>query len=212
MDQASASPEIDSDFSEVGVPLYALDRPDEHFAAYLCHRNGDYLLFRMREGLAVGRQLVTFEGGLRTEIEVVYSKRRSDGAFDIGCNRISAEKGSIRREWRMPVDLSATVTVNGSNTSYKGRVLNMSTAGLGLQLPIEVVPGSGIVVRMNDGMSFGEVRHCRKVNNATYIVGVYMHNYLESEGSIEHGIRKIMMNWLAQAARYVNSLRFWSSK
>ena len=212
MNQECASTEIDLDVSDAGVPLYALDRPDEHFPAYLCQRNGDYLLFRVREDLAVGRQLVTVDAGLRTEIEVVYRQKRPDGAFDIGCKKIAAEKGTIRKEWRMPVDLPATVTLNGSEVSYKGRVLNMSTAGLGLQLPTEVTPGSEIVVRMNDGIGFGEVRHCRRVNKDTYVVGVFMHKYVESDQSGNKGKKNFTSGWLAQVSRRLRALRFWAPK
>ena len=128
MNQTSAPTGTETYCPEAGVPLYALDRPDEHFPAYLYQKNGDYFLFRTRQDMALGRQLVTIDQGLRIEIEVVYRQRRNDGAFEIGCKAIASEKGSVRREWRIPVDLSATVSLKGSETSYKGRVLNMSTA------------------------------------------------------------------------------------
>lgn len=209
MDQATAPTGTEMQTSATGVPLFALDRPDEHFPAYFCQKNGDYLLFRTRQELAPGRRLVTIDQGLRVEIEVVYRQERADGTFDIGCKAVATGKGSIRREWRIPVDLPAAITASGSEISYQGRVLNLSTVGLGLQLPIEVTSGSEIVVQMDGGVGFGQVRHCRRVNQDTYMVGVYLDNFVESDQKTDKQKEAIRPNWLS---RGVSAIRFWKAR
>jgi len=188
---------------DIGIALYAIDRVDEHFPARLCEKSDDFLVFRVKSRLGRGRKLVMHDEDKRTEIEVSYCRKCSDGGYELGGNILSAKEGAVRREWRLPADIPAQVTVVGRLATYKARVVNISPSGLGLQMPVDVPPGSELILQMRDGSGYGDVRHCRKIGKNKYAVGLSVHEFVDAELHVETRINR------ARQFLFRNLKRLW---
>ncbi len=166
---------------DLGVPLYATDRLDEHFPARIREKKEDFFVFQLKSPLKKGRKLITEDADKRTEIQVSYCRKSQDGSYEVGCQVTGVHQGSVRREWRLPADIPAQVTIVGETAKYKARIVNISPSGLGLHLPVAVPTGSEMTVQMKDGSGYGEVRHCRKLANNKYYAGLFVHEFLDAE-------------------------------
>ncbi|MBV8830664.1 MAG: PilZ domain-containing protein [Acidobacteriaceae bacterium] len=173
---------------DVGVALYATDRLDEHYPARLIAKRGDFLVFRLRSQLKRGRKLITEDGDQRTSIQVTYCRQTRDGGYELGCEITSTKEGTVRREWRLPADIPAQVTIVGETAKYKAKVVNISPSGLGIEIPIEVPAGAELIVQMRDGSGYGDVRHCRKVGRNKYYAGLFIQEFLDAEPVAARGL------------------------
>ncbi len=83
-------------------------------------------------------------------------------------------RGLVRRDGE-PVEIVLAAGPDGSQT-LRGRVVDRSADGLGLQLPREVPPGEGLAVRAAaapEGTPWTAVRvkHCRPVDGDCWAIG-----------------------------------------
>ena len=95
----------------------------------------------------------------RLEVEVVFCKADASQGYSVGTRLIAGLNGEARREPRMPVDMPARITAPDFVSPVSGRLVDISRSGLGLRVPTEILPGSGLVVELHSGIAFGIVKH-----------------------------------------------------
>jgi hypothetical protein len=83
-----------------------------------------------------------------------------------------------RREPRLATDQFVNVTLLGDReTRLKARVLNSSGRGVGLSVPVPIVPGTALKIEIEDAVVLGEAIYCR-TSGLTYFVGVELDQVL----------------------------------
>jgi hypothetical protein len=151
-----------SEDREFQLPVVCRLDKDPHTIQATIHgvRNGIFQLsFPM--ALRTGQQLAIRRPERTIESQVVYSKRQENGAYLVGL--LMACDADRRSETRTPVDLPALLRVADSRTIIPTRVVDLSTRGLGLELPLAIPVGSTVFVDLKAGTAVGEVRHCNKI-------------------------------------------------
>lgn len=93
----------------------------------------------------------------------------------------------MRNDWRIPVDWPAWVKVPPAKQQHKARIKDMSIFGLGIEMEFELESGSLVIVSMQTGTGFGKVKHCRKVADKKYFVGLYLDEFIPDEQSSREG-------------------------
>lgn len=164
----------------VPVPLFALDRLDEHLTASLQMFSEQLVRLRVKAHLDSGRRLVMNYKGRRTELEVISCQEEEAGSYSLACKVSSLCEGAVRSDWRMPVNWPAQVEVSPGKNRYKARVRDVSVFGLGIELPFQPELGSLLTVSMKGGIGFGRVKHCRKIARKVYFVGLYLEEFISS--------------------------------
>ena len=84
-----------------------------------------------------------------------------------------------RREHRFVTTDSAVVQILNpfSGEYWHANLLDVSKNGLRLHVPIEVMPGSLVKVRIKDDVAFGDARYCVSAAEG-FFVGVQLHDYV----------------------------------
>ncbi|HEX3682752.1 MAG TPA: PilZ domain-containing protein [Bryobacteraceae bacterium] len=109
------------------------------------------------------------------ESRVAYSKRRPDGAYTVGV--LMASDVDRRSEKRTAVDVPAVLRVADSRTAIPVRVVDLSTGGLGLEVPFALPVGASVLVDLKTGTAMGEIRHCNR-SSETFRAGVSMREFV----------------------------------
>jgi hypothetical protein len=103
--------------------------------------------------------------------EVQYCTRK-DTWFRV-CIDLMAEQEQ-RREPRISLCQKGRVTTlsNAGPLSAPGMLLDLAIAGMRIELPHEVEPGTMIYIETDTTLIAGEVRHCRKGSEGNFEAGV----------------------------------------
>ena len=119
--------------------------------------NGGFLKLFARQRIPVEAHVQVLFRGEPINGAIVYCRPEGDG-FSVGvtCSRL----GTVRRELRVPVDFPGEVRTAESEAPVRARIIDVSSSGLGLNLPIEIKPGTIVAVEFARGTVFGEIRHC----------------------------------------------------
>jgi hypothetical protein len=80
-----------------------------------------------------------------------------------GLSTLADSPRARRRELRYPLHLPAIMRVAGSDAPVNARICDMSSFGLGLNLPIEIEPGVVVEIEFAYGTVIGEMIHCQSV-------------------------------------------------
>ena len=197
-----------AEHGDQGIALYAADRADDHFPARILHREAGSYLFHLNSSVAIGRKLVMRDGPFRFELEVVSSQLDEQGGFCVDCRVVGCRKGTVRQEWRVPVDLTGKVTLLLTRRTLTAKVKNMSPFGMGIELPIAVAKETALTIRTPDGFGYGEVRYCRRMGNGSYFVGLYLREYMQHQDSsireFVHALRRVRISLVHSWRRFRN--------
>lgn len=87
-----------------------------------------------------------------------------------------------RRELRYPVHLPAVVRTASSDSPVNVRICDMSSFGLGLNLPIEIKPGTIVEIDFAYGIVIGEMIHCQSVTGY-FRAGLAVREFIRRENS-----------------------------
>jgi hypothetical protein len=144
---------------ELDIPtqLRFLNSPESEISASIRRVNAGFFKLFSKSKVPVAAKVHILFRGQTIDGEVLYCRPERDG-YSIGMN-ISGLR-TVRRELRLPVDFPALLRMPESEAPVKIRIVDMSTSGLGLALPIEIQAGTGVAVEFSRGTVFGEIRHC----------------------------------------------------
>jgi hypothetical protein len=117
----------------------------------------------------------------RIEVEVVYCHSQDNGEYHLGLRMVSGAHGTTRQELRLPVDVQAKLTIEGSDVAIPIRLVDMSQSGLGMILSQAVSPDAAASIDLEHGTAFGEIRYCREQNEHTYRAGFWLEEFIPLE-------------------------------
>lgn len=114
----------------------------------------------------------------RLEVEVVFCKSDDRSGYVVGARLLAGLNGEIRREPRIPIEISARLTTSDLPGSMPAKVVDISRSGLGLKVPRNIPMGVGVIVELQSGIAFGEVRHCSNQGKDTWRIGLSLDEFI----------------------------------
>lgn len=114
----------------------------------------------------------------RLEVEVVFCKTDDRSGYAVGARLLAGVNGEIRREPRIPIEINARVTTSDLPASIPAKVIDISRSGLGLRVPRNIPVGVGVIVELQSGIAFGEIRHCNKQGKDSWRVGLSLDEFI----------------------------------
>jgi hypothetical protein len=114
----------------------------------------------------------------RREVEVVFCKADHRIGYLVGARLMAGLNGEIRREPRIPIEISARLTTSDLPGSIPAKVVDISRSGLGLRVPRNIPVGVGVIVELHSGIAFGEVRHSSKKTKDSWRVGLSLDEFI----------------------------------
>jgi hypothetical protein len=132
--------------------------------------------------------------------EVQYCTRK-DTWFRV-CIDLLAEQDQ-RREPRISLRQKGAVTTLSSSgpLSVAGMLLDLAIAGMRVELPHEVEPGTMMYIETDTALIAGEVRHCRKASESNFEAGIAVTDVLPAIqlGGAAPGVMKSFRRKLGRA-------------
>jgi hypothetical protein len=110
------------------------------------------------------------------EGHTLYCRPRQD-QFEVHISIDDAETTGLRRAPRFPVEVPAALLL--AHGAVAMTIVDISSDGLGLKLPIALEPDQPIAVATESVFVFAIVRHCRRVSEGVFRAGAEMHHLLE---------------------------------
>lgn len=144
---------------DIAVLLHLPDGAREDFAATIRRVNTGLFQLQSPMNLLEGCKLQILYLNRRIEGEVAYCQAVDGGGYDLGV-RMSGGEETVRKELRLPVDVSCTLKLPGAE-AMAVRIVDMAQSGLGLLLPNSVPAGISAAIDLVDGIAFGEINYCK---------------------------------------------------
>jgi len=105
--------------------------------------------------------------------------RRSEGRYQANIQIQDCDELGFRRTPRFSVRLAAEVFTRHAPGPLPATIVDISGAGLGLELPVATSVGDAIAVESEMNVALGEVRHSRQSAEHIYRVGVALHHVMQ---------------------------------
>jgi hypothetical protein len=121
----------------------------------------------------------------RLEVEVVFCKADDRDGYAVGARLLAGINGETRREPRIPIEISARLTTSDLPGSIPARVVDISRSGLGLKVPRNIPAGVGVIVELQSGIAFGEVRHCSKKGKESWQIGLSLDEFISHRDRVK---------------------------
>lgn len=112
------------------------------------------------------------------EVEVVFCKADDRNGYTVGARLMAGINGEIRREPRIPVEINGRLTTTDFPGSIPAKIIDISRSGLGLKVSRNIPTGVGVIVELQTGIAFGEVRHCSKKGKDVWRVGLSLDEFI----------------------------------
>lgn len=125
------------------------------------------------------------------ETEVIFCKGEPSGHYQAGVRLAMGLNGAVRREPRFPVFLSAKIRSPIAPAPLSGRVIDISRSGLGVRVPASIPVGAGVVIEMDNGTAFGEVRRCVKRTESQWHIGVWLDEFISQADIRKRGTKAL---------------------
>jgi hypothetical protein len=122
--------------------------------------------------VAVKFRNATFEG------EVLYSLPK-EGRYQTNIRIMDSAETGLRSTPRFSVRLPARVFAGSLSDPMSGTIIDISGAGLGLELPSPLSVGEPVAVESEMNIAFGVVRHCRRHSEQVFRAGVQLHHVIQ---------------------------------
>lgn len=116
----------------------------------------------------------------RLEVEVVFCKADDHNGYTVGARLMPGLNGEIRREPRIPIEISVRLNTPDSPEPIPAKVVDLSRSGLGLQVSRSIPLGTGVIVQLQSGMAFGEVRHSTQKSKDVWRIGLSLDEFISN--------------------------------
>jgi hypothetical protein len=117
----------------------------------------------------------TFDG------EVLYCQAK-EGQYQTNVRFTDSAETGLRSTPRFSVKLSAQVFARNSSDPIPATIIDISGAGLGLELPFPLSVGDPVAVESEVNIAFGVVRHCREHLEHVFRAGLQLHHVIQKTG------------------------------
>jgi PilZ domain len=101
-----------------------------------------------------------------------------DNQFEVHISIDDVEANGLRRAPRFPVKLSADLSLPRAEPVPVTNV-DISSDGLGIELPVSVETGQPIAVTTGSVFVFATIRHCRQLSEGLFRAGAEMHHLFQ---------------------------------
>jgi hypothetical protein len=164
------------------------------------------------EEISLGAASLVSEGPIdqETVIRITRNDATLDGEViwcrpDTACYRMNVlvydgDESGKRRAPRFPVELKAHVHVKGTNETIKGQIVDVSSDGLGLEVPISLRIDETTAIETESCITFGLVRYCRRTKADVYRIGIAMQNVMPKRG---RNRSRSSLHWIRALAKMV---------
>ena len=112
--------------------------------------------------------------------EVVYSAPKN-GRYEANVLIPDSEGAGLRHAPRFTVDLPAKIFPADEVESVEGRLVDISSIGIGLEVPIALQTGEVVAVETDANVTFGVVRYCRPVAEGGFRAGAETYHVMPKE-------------------------------
>lgn len=114
----------------------------------------------------------TFDG------EILYCQPK-EGQYQANVRFTDSAASGLRSTPRFSVKLPAQVFARNSSDPMAATIIDISGAGLGLELPFPLSVGEPVAVESEVNVAFGVVRHCREHVKNIFRAGVQLHHVIQ---------------------------------
>ena len=101
-----------------------------------------------------------------------------DNQFEVHISIDDVEANGLRRAPRFPVKLSAELSLPRAEP-VPVTIVDISSDGLGIELPVSVETGQPIAVTTGSVFVFATIRHCRQLSEGLFRAGAEMHHLFQ---------------------------------
>lgn len=127
------------------------------FEARIRRVNSGFMKLSAQKSVPIDARVQILFRGQFLNAHVAYCAQQGEG-YSVG---VSLEaQGSGRRELRIPVHLPAQLTLPHSSCHATIELADLSSSGLGIEVPVNVPAGTGVAINYSYGSAFGEIKYC----------------------------------------------------
>jgi len=126
----------------------------------------------------------TFDG------EVLYCQPK-EGQYQTNIRFTDSAESGLRTTPRFSVKLPAQVFARNSSAPMPATIIDISGAGLGLELPFPLSVGDPVAVESEVNIAFGVVRHCREHVKNIFRAGIQLHHVIQKTDRTSGFLAKI---------------------
>ncbi len=101
-----------------------------------------------------------------------------DNQFEVHISIDDVEANGLRRAPRFPVKLAAELSLPRAEP-VPVTIVDISSDGLGIELPVSVETGQPIAVTTGSVFVFATIRHCRQLSEGIFRAGAEMHHLFQ---------------------------------
>ena len=112
--------------------------------------------------------------------EVMFCKLR-DARWETHVSFDDVDAMGMRRAPRLPVRIRARLFTGTSDGPITATIVDVSGAGMGIELGQPMQVESNIVVQSEEAIGLGVVKHCRQVTPGVFRAGVQLHHIVEKD-------------------------------
>lgn len=164
----------------IPVDLDLRDKNGEKVSAHLLQVNTGFFQLSAPVFLQSNTVIDILFDRQRLEVEVVFCKADDRNGYSVGARLMAGLNGEIRREPRIPVELNARLTCSDMPGATLGKVVDISRSGLGLKVSRNIPAGVGVIVELQSGIAFGEVRHSSQRGKDTWRIGLSLDEFISN--------------------------------
>ena len=118
----------------------------------------------------------------------ILSCRPSQGNYQTNIRINETAESGLRSTPRFTVKLPAQIFAPRANEPLPAIIIDISGAGLGLELPVSLSVGEAVAIDSEANIAFGTIRHCRAVRENLFRAGVQLHDVIQKTDSSGSGL------------------------
>lgn len=155
-------------------PVHGIGEP---FEAHIARVTTGFVMLHCPLPLEPGQQLDLFFLNRSIPCEAANCVKHAPGNYRAGLHLLEESGGVSRVERRIELNASAQLSTSSFHAPSPVRVIDMSSSGLGVTLDYPVEVGELAYVEMEQGVAFGEIRHCKKLENG-FRAGIFVEEFI----------------------------------
>ena len=162
---------------DIGTQIQFQNSPKSAFDARIRRVNAGFMKLFSEKSVPIDSRVQVLFRGQRLNALVAYCSRQDQG-YAIGVSLEASRAG--RRELRIPVHLPAQLTLPRATCRAAIVVADLSSSGFGIEVPVEVRPGTGVAINYSYGSAFGEIKYCLP-KSGRYRAGIELEEFIALE-------------------------------
>jgi hypothetical protein len=134
----------------------------------------------VKQPLAEGSAVSIEFGAVTCDAEVV-SCCANGGRYEAGIVMANRKEFDLRAAERFPVTQAVRISAGSLDSEMDAEVVDLSTHGVGLELPAPLEPQESVTLETALDLAFGTVRYCRRLPDGRFHAGVQVFHIMPKE-------------------------------